>query len=69
MEKVIRDYFKGFLTDIIIFNGDVQGHKAIGFEGYRNGNRYAFSTNQVQYEGDMLYHWLENVKGQIETGI
>jgi len=61
----IKDYFNGFMTDIKVYSGSVNGRDAIGFDGIRNGNKYSFSTNQVYNSGEMLFHWLENIRGEI----
>jgi hypothetical protein len=65
METTIREYFRDFFTGIKFYTGSVNGLDAIGFDGWRNGNKYSFSTNQVGYPGEMLFHWLENIKGEI----
>jgi hypothetical protein len=66
LEEIVKEYFNYFFTDIKVYTGFVNGRDAVGFDGLRNGNKFAFSTNQV-FTNPMLYHWLESIKGECIT--
>jgi len=65
MISEIREYFNGFFDDMQFYQSPGRGQHNLAFAGKRNGNVYDFLLPQNMYAGDMLYHWLENLKGDI----
>jgi hypothetical protein len=67
LEQKVREYFADFFEEISFHTGTVNGHNAYGISGLRNGKRFDYSDNNTYWEGpdNMLYHFLENIKGDI----
>jgi len=67
LEQKIKEYFGDFFTDMQFYEGNVNSRRAFGFGGMRGGNKFEYSDNSDNWYApdEMLYHFLENIKGDI----
>jgi len=65
MQATIKEYFEGFFDDVKFYCQNGRGLPYLAFDGLRNGHVYSHTVPHNVCEGDMLFHWLENIKGEL----
>ncbi len=63
----IQEYFTGFFDELKFYYANGRGLPNLAFDGKRNGNVFSWFVPHNMYEGEMLFHWLESIKGDCIT--